>query len=281
MEIDASRSSNLLTGKVMFIAGVGPQMGRGTALVAAREGARIVLTARRPKYIEPVANAIREHGGEALAVRCDLGNRDELAAAVDTAFQHFGRIDAVFYNAAAYDDRNETVDIDDELWQSTMAVNFGGALTLARLTIPSMIRNGGGAFVFNSSAASVVAEDVRLGYGVSKAGLNALTRFIASKYGRDGIRANAILPFVIGGDVGAVASSINCLGRSGTAEEIGNAVAFLCSDLSSIITGEIIHLDGGLFSRAAWPSVAAQRIPPKDQADQLNIHPRGAEDKNP
>jgi NAD(P)-dependent dehydrogenase (short-subunit alcohol dehydrogenase family) len=260
--MDVSGSSNLLAGKVLFIAGVGPQMGTGTALVAAREGASVVLTARREKNIIPVAETIRANGGEALALKCDLANAEDLAAAVEASMERFGKVDTVFYNAAAYDDRNETVDIDEALWQSTMAVNFGGALTLARLTIPSMIENGRGAFVFNSSAASMVAEDVRLGYGVSKAALNALTRFIASKYGRNGIRANAILPFVIGGDVGAVASSINCLGRSGTAEEIGEAVVFLCSDRSSIITGEVIHLDGGLFNRAAWPSVAARRIPP-------------------
>jgi NAD(P)-dependent dehydrogenase (short-subunit alcohol dehydrogenase family) len=129
-----------------------------------------------------------------------------------------------------------------------------------------MMKNGGGAFVFNSSAASLVAEEVRLGYGVTKAGLNAVTRFIAGNYGRQGIRANAILPFVVAGEVGAAAASINCLGRSGTAEEIGDVVTFLLSDRASFITGQIIHVDGGLFSRApyptAMPSTAAKRPPP-------------------
>ncbi len=260
--MEHSRGNGLLEGKVLFVAGVGPQMGKATALVAAREGAHVALAARREKTIKPVAEAIRAGGGQALALQCDLAVEDQITAAIQATMAEFGKVDTVFYNAAAYDDAHETLDIGEELWQKTMAINFRGALSIARLVVPSMVENGGGAFVFNSSAASMVAEDVRLGYGITKAALNALTRFVASRYGRQGIRANAILPFVIGGDVGSVASSINCLGRSGTAEEIGEAVVFLCSDRSSIITGEVIHLDGGLFSRAAWPSVAAQRIPP-------------------
>jgi len=275
--MERSHGSGLLDGKVLFVAGVGPQMGKATALVAAREGAHVALAARREKTIKPVAEAINSAGGRALALQCDLGVEDQITAAIHATIAEFGKVDTVFYNAAAYDDAHESLDIDEELWQKTMAINFRGALSIARLVVPSMTESGGGAFVFNSSAASMVAEDVRLGYGVTKAALNALTRFVASRYGRQGIRANAILPFVIGGDVGSVASSINCLGRSGTADEIGEVVVFLLSDRSSIITGEVIHLDGGLFSRAAWPSVAAQRIPPP-QADhrpsELSTPPR-------
>jgi NAD(P)-dependent dehydrogenase (short-subunit alcohol dehydrogenase family) len=168
----------------------------------------------------------------------------------------------VFYNAGFYDNEHNSIEVDDELWQTTMDVNFNGAHALARLTVPSMLNRGGGSFVFNSSAASLVAGQVRFGYQVAKAGVNALTRFIAAKYGRQGIRANATLPFVVGGEVGAVAGAQNCIGRSGTAEEIGEVVVFLLSDRSSVITGQIIHLDGGLFSRASWPTNAAPYEPP-------------------
>jgi enoyl-[acyl-carrier-protein] reductase (NADH) len=93
--------------------------------------------------------------------------------------------------------------------------------------------------------------------------LNAVTRFVASKYGRQGIRANATLPFVAGGEVGTVAASLNCIGRSGTAEEVGEAVVFLLSDRASLITGQVISLDGGLsFVRSAWPTNAAPFTPP-------------------
>ena len=243
-----------LSGKVLFIAGVGPQMGAATARIAAREGARLALAARSLDQCESVAQEVRALGGEAIALQCDLTDRASLAAAVERAVAALGPIDCVFYNAGFYDNQHDSVHVDEDIWQATMDVNFNGALWLSQLTIPAMIERGGGSFVFNSSAASLVAGQVRFGYQVSKAGVNALTRFIAGKYGRQGIRANATLPFVVGGEVGRVTSSLNCIGRSGTAEEIGEAVVFLLSDRASIITGEVIHLDGGVFARAPWPT---------------------------
>ena len=189
-------------------------------------------------------------GGSALALQCDLGDGAAVRAAVDAVLAEWGRVDAVFYNAASYDHKNTDLEVDEAMWQRAMDVNFGGAMTLTRAVVPSMIAHGGGAFVYNSSGASLQAEDVRPGYGISKSALNALMRFVAAKYGREGIRANAILPFMYEGPgVGAMSS----LGRSGTADEIAEVVAFLCSDRASIITGELIHLDGGISTRAAWP----------------------------
>lgn len=257
-----------LADKILFIAGVGPQMGAATARIAAREGARLVLTARSPGTAEALAREIRDAGGEALALRCNLTDRQSIRDAVEAAVAAYGRIDRVFYNAGFYDNEHGTIETDDDLWQTTMDVNLNGALYLSRLVIPAMAERGDGAFVFNSSAASLVAGQVRFGYQVAKAGVNALTRFIAARYGRQGIRANATLPFVVGGEVGAVAASINCIGRSGQAKEIAEAVVFLLSDRASIITGQVIHLDGGVFARASWPTNAAPFEPPPARADQ-------------
>jgi NAD(P)-dependent dehydrogenase (short-subunit alcohol dehydrogenase family) len=251
-----------LGGKVLFIAGVGPQMGSATARIAVREGAKVALAARGTELSVALSNEIVSAGGEAVAVQCDLTDKQSIRQAIDETIGALGPIDCVFYNAGFYDNEHESIEIDDKLWQTTMDVNFSGALALARLTIPSMVERGGGSFVFNSSAASLVAGQVRFGYQVAKAGVNALTRFIAARYGRQGIRANATLPFVVGGEVGAVAGAQNCIGRSGYAEEIGEAVVFLLSDRASVITGQIIHLDGGLFSRASWPTNAAPYEPP-------------------
>jgi NAD(P)-dependent dehydrogenase (short-subunit alcohol dehydrogenase family) len=263
----------LLAGRTLFLAGVGPQMGAATALIAAREGARVALAARTKDVAEATAEEIRAAGGAALALECDLTKDEEIREAVRRTEADLGPVDAVFYNAGFYDNQHAGIEVDEDLWQMTMDVNLNGALSLARATIPSMVERGRGAFVFNSSAASKVAGEVRFGYQVAKAGLNAVTRFIAGKYGRQGIRANAILPFVTGGQVGSVAASLNCLGRSGTGEEIGEAVVFLLSDRASIITGEVIHLDGGLFARAPWPTTAAPYVrlapgeaPPTDSA---------------
>lgn len=257
-----------LANKVLFIAGVGPQMGSATAKIAAREGAKLVLAARSVDTAEEIAREIRDGGGEAIAVKCDLTERDSIRQAVDAAIAQYGRIDRVFYNAGFYDNEHDSIEVDDDLWQMTMDVNLNGALYLSRLVIPAMAERGDGAFVFNSSAASLVAGQVRFGYQVAKAGVNALTRFIAAKYGRQGIRANATLPFVVGGEVGRATASINCIGRSGQAEEIGEAVVFLLSDRASIITGQVIHLDGGVFARASWPTNAAPFEPPPARTEQ-------------
>jgi NAD(P)-dependent dehydrogenase (short-subunit alcohol dehydrogenase family) len=263
--MDTPPRCGLLEGKVLFLAGAGPQMGAATARIAAREGARVALAARTSDTARETAEAIRAAGGAAAALSCDLRKDEDIRAALEAAEAQLGPIDLVFYNAGFYDNEHASLDIDEDVWRTTMDVNLNGAMTVARLVLPGMIERGGGAFVFNSSAASMRAGEVRFGYQVAKAGLNAVTRFIAGKYGRQGIRANATLPFVVGGEVGSVAASLNCIGRSGTAEEIGEAVVFLLSDRASIITGQVIHLDGGLFVRAAWPTNAApfQAPPPR------------------
>lgn len=253
--LNNSPTSRLLDDKVVFIAGVGPQMGSATARIAAREGARVVLAARSEQAVTKTAGAIQDAGGSVLPLRCDLADADALRHAVEETIAHFGRIDSVFYNAGFYDHEHDSLEIDEEVWAMSMAVNVTSPLLLARLVLPSMLANGGGSFVFNSSGASLAAEDTRLGYGVSKAGLNALMRFIANKYGEQGIRANAIIPSVVWGDLASAVTQLTCLRRSGRAREIGEVVAFLLSDRSSILTGQVIHLDGGMFEKAHWPSL--------------------------
>jgi NAD(P)-dependent dehydrogenase (short-subunit alcohol dehydrogenase family) len=245
----------ILENKVLFVAGAGVKMGAATARIAAREGARVALAARSTAVAQETAQAIRAAGGTAITLRCDLSRAEDIAAAVDATVAELGPINAVFYNAAFYDDQSNDIGIDPDIWRMSLDVNLNGPMTLSRLVMPSMLAHGGGAFVFNSSASSLVADDVRVSYQVTKAGMNAVTRFIAGQYGRRGIRANAIMPFVTEGAVGAAAAAVSCLGRSGTADEIGEAVVFLLSDKASIITGQMIHLDGGLFTRAPWKAL--------------------------
>jgi NAD(P)-dependent dehydrogenase (short-subunit alcohol dehydrogenase family) len=244
----------IIDGKVLLVAGVGPSMGSATARVAAREGAKVALLARRRETSEATVAEIRDAGGTAIALQCDLSEASTVRAVVESITADWGRVDAVFYNAAYYDHNNVDLDVDDETFQRAMDVNFGGAMTLTRAVLPSMLANGGGAFVYNSSGASLQAEEVRPGYGISKSALNALMRFVAGRYGQDGIRANAILPFVYEGPGAELMASMNSLRRSGTAEEIAEVVVFLCSDRASIITGELLHVDGGMSARAAWPT---------------------------
>jgi len=249
----------LLKDKTLFLAGVGPLMGQAVARIAANEGAKIALAARSLTTIAPLANEINKSGGKAICVQCDVTDDQQLALAIEKTNRTLGTITSVFYNAPFYDHAHNTLEIDAELWQTTMDINMMGAMTVARLTVPGMIENGGGAFVFNSSAAGLYADGIRLGYSVSKAGLDAIVRHIARVYGPENIRANSVYPFVMPPEVPPEMAqgftNLNCLRRSGTPEEIGNAVVFLLSDRSSIITGQGIYLDGGLFSRAHWPEM--------------------------
>jgi NAD(P)-dependent dehydrogenase (short-subunit alcohol dehydrogenase family) len=263
-EVNASWERNvtragLLEGKVLFVAGVGPGMGAATAQIAVREGAKVVLAARSADTTAAVAKSVRQAGGEALPLQCDFADRKQVEAAIEKALKAYGRVDAAFYNAAYYDHHQSTLDFDEATWNASMGVNLRGPMELARALIPSMIENGGGSFVFNSSGASFCAESTRLFYGVSKAGLNAVLRFIATNYGKHNIRANGVLPFVFGEEGMETPSwvkRLNGLGRAGSAEEIAEAVIFLCSSRSSMITGDILHLDGGQFAKAMWPTFA-------------------------
>jgi NAD(P)-dependent dehydrogenase (short-subunit alcohol dehydrogenase family) len=254
LEFDVSEPQGMLAGKVLFLAGAGPQIGAATAHIAAYEGATVALAARRLEIAEEIAKSVASAGGSAIALRCDLTRDEDVDAAVAATIAELGPIDTVFYNAAFYDNRQADIDIDDQVWDTSMAVNLDAAVRVARRTVPAMVQRGAGSLVFTSSAASIVAGETRFGYQVSKAGLNAVMRFIAGKYGKAGVRANAVLPFVLEGPVGAAAASLNCLGRSPTADEIADAVVFLLSDRAAAITGQIVHLDGGLFVRAPWPT---------------------------
>lgn len=127
-----------LDGKVLFLAGVGPQMGTATALIAAREGAKVALAARTSKVPEEVAAKIRATGGAAIALQCDLTNESSLRAAILATNEALGPIDCVFCNAGFYDNEHSSIEIDPALWQLTIDVNFNGALLLANLPRPQL-----------------------------------------------------------------------------------------------------------------------------------------------
>ena len=235
-----------------------------------RPSSRLARAQGRPcgtddETTEAVAETfVRTSGGAAIALTCDVGDRDQLTAAVRGTVEQLGPIDVVFYNAVTpirSTTEQDPFELDDASWTSALNVNLRGAAVVAALTIPSMLDNGRGSFVFTSSSSSLVGEEVSLGYGVFKAGLNALTRFIASRYGRQGVRANTVFPFVVQGSSGHPIAALTCLGRSGTPEEVGEVVAFLCSDRAGAVTGQMIHVDCGLQAKAHWPSAFVPEAP--------------------
>ncbi len=198
----------------------------------------------------------KNDGGQALGVSCDLRDENSVIAFVDTAVLEFGGVDCLDHNAAWSHPRLDTDagEVDLDVWQRVIDTNTRGALLLARYAIPHMVERGGGAIVNISSGTSTIGESTRVAYGVSKAAINQLTRHLATRYGRDGIRANAVAPGFILTDTAQAnvpaevrerLANSNPMRRLGQPDDVARVVSFLCSDDASYINGQVIHVDGG------------------------------------
>ena len=245
-----------LEGKVVLLSGGASDIGRATALRLASEGAAVVVGDVSLDGATSVAEEVAAAGGSALGVACDIRREDSVADFVRAAVDTFGGVDCIDHNAAWSHPRLDTDATGVELgvWDRTLEITTRGALLLARHAIPVMAGRGGGSIVTISSGTSTIGESVRVAYGVSKAALNQLTRHLAVRYGREGIRANAIAPgFILTAtaealvpeDVQQRLSGANPLRRLGTPDDIARGVVFLCSDASGYLNGQVLHVDGG------------------------------------
>lgn len=253
-----------LDGKVAIVTGAGSGIGRVTAHCLGRCGALVIATDVREDSAQETASQLISQGHEALAVACDLGVRDEVEYLVQRGIQKFGGIDLLDHNAAWASQRRDTdaTSIELEAWDKTLRVNTRGGLLLAREVIPHMVARGRGAIVNISSGSASIGTSSRLAYGVSKAALNQLTRHLAARYGPQGIRANAVAPGFILTEAAASAITEDLRrllisrtpsARLGTPEDIAHVVAFLLSDRSSFINGQVINVDGGLSIAGTLP----------------------------
>jgi NAD(P)-dependent dehydrogenase (short-subunit alcohol dehydrogenase family) len=245
-----------LEGKVVLLSGGASDIGRATALRLAGAGAAVVIGDVAPEGVQSVAQEVEAEGGQAVGVLCDVRDEDSVAAFVARAVAEFGGVDAVDHNAAWSHPRLDTdaIGVDLGVWERAIAITVRGALLLARHAIPAMAARGGGSIVAISSGTSTIGESTRVAYGVSKAALNQLTRHLAVRYGRDGIRANAIAPgFIltetaavnVPADVRARLAEANPTRRLGMPDDIARVVVFLCSDDAAYINGQVLHVDGG------------------------------------
>jgi meso-butanediol dehydrogenase/(S,S)-butanediol dehydrogenase/diacetyl reductase len=247
-----------LENKVALITGGGSGLGAAVARLFAREGAKVVVTGRRPEPIEAVASEVA-----GVSVAGDTSDPAHAAEAVAAAVSAFGGIDVVVASAGIGIE-GSVGDMDDDQWQRTLDVNLTGPMMITRAALPVMLERGGGSVVLVSSTNSMGAAPDSAAYDVSKAGLNALARAIAVDYGPRGIRANALCPgWIITpmGDesmdeLGAargigrqeaydLATADVPLRRAGTAEEMASCCLFLASDESSIVSGTTLVADGG------------------------------------
>jgi len=248
-----------LDGKIAIITGAASGIGKATARRVAAEGARTVVADLNSDGAKQVADAIVTAGGEASAVRADLGDADSVRAMVAAAVAAYGGLDILHNNAAATR-LAATKDLpvseaDPGVWDETMRVNVRGAMVAIQAAVPYMIARGGGS-VINTASGSGLAGDLRNpAYGASKAALVSLTRYVATEFGRQGVRCNAISPgfIVISEKPGREAVNATMLRhaltpRLGRPEDIAAMVVFLASDESAFITGQNICVDGGMLA---------------------------------
>ena len=260
------------TGKVAIVTGAGSGIGAATARLLASEGAAVTVADIREDAAETVAATIALDGGVARAMRVDVAEPTEVEAMVRTTVAAFGGLDVLHNNAAAIDLNmidQDVVTMDLATWDRVLAVNLTGPMLGCRFAIPAMLERGGGSIVSTASAAAFYGSESMAAYGTSKAGVVALTRYVATAYGDRGIRCNAVAPGVVvsreaqealGGPMGERLrryTTSHLTGRLGYPEEIAIAVAFLASDDSAFVTGEVLRVDGGFTAHA--PTYATDR----------------------
>ncbi len=260
-----------LAGRVAIVTGGGSGIGRATVLALAHEGAAVVVADLSRERTEQVVAEVAAAGGAALAHVVDVADESAVAALVAATVARFGGLDILHNNAAATDwsilgGDGEIAQLDLAIWERSLAVNLRGPFLGCKHAIPAMLKRGRGAIVNTSSASGLTGDLVRTAYGVSKAGVDGLTRYVATQYGKRGIRCNAIAPGVI--ETPALRQNVpaeqialferhHLTPRLGTPEDIAAAVVFLASDDAAFITGQIISVDGGLL--AHHPTVAEVR----------------------
>lgn len=260
-----------LKDKVAMVTGGGSGIGKASCVKLAAEGARVAITDLRLEAAEAVAEEIRSAGGEAFALACDIGQEESIAAAVARAVQQFGRLDILHNNAALLTADSATGDTDilniaTALWDQTMQVTLRGTMLGCRYAIKQMLENGGGAII-NTSSSYGVQPFIRMpAYGVAKAAINMLTQYVATSYGRQNIRCNAVAPSMIYTPALAnlIPQALIDLNKDsaltpflGEPEDVANVVAFLASDEARYLTGQIVHADGG--STVPLPTYADAR----------------------
>jgi NAD(P)-dependent dehydrogenase (short-subunit alcohol dehydrogenase family) len=268
------------SGRVGIVTGAASGLGNCVAARLVAEGAQVAIVDIDGDAANAAADAL---GSNALALPADVSVEADVRTAIGATVERFGRLDLLHNNAAALGadvfprDRGIT-DLDVGVWDRAMAVNARGTMLCCKHAIPEMIRGGGGAIVNTASASALIGEDVHAAYGASKAAVVALTRYVATMHGADGIRCNAIAPGMflspltqqrLSDAQRAAFRAERLVDHEAQPDDIANLVVFLLSDEAAYITGQTSVIDGGTLAHRprhamkAWDAaVASGKVPP-------------------
>jgi NAD(P)-dependent dehydrogenase (short-subunit alcohol dehydrogenase family) len=245
----------LVEDKVALVTGASSGIGRASARLFAREGAKVVVADIDVDGGRDTVEMIHADGGTAIFVKCDVRNDDELESALNVALANYGQLDCAHNNAGVESHLARTIDVTDDEWDRLFDLNLKGVWRCMKHEIPPMVAHGGGAIVNTSSISGLVGSRGLGPYSASKFGVNGLTKASALDYASKNIRINSVCPGVVQTPLldrlidAETLLAETTLGRIARPEEIAEAVVWLCSDRASFITGHNLVVDGGFTAK--------------------------------
>ena len=246
----------LLSEKVAIVTGASSGIGRAAASLFARQGAKVVVGARRADALEQLKEEITRTGGDATALAGDVTSEEYVKALVQCALQRYSRLDIAFNNAGMLGSATSAPELSREEWTRIVDTNLTSGFLCAKHQLPALLETRG-SMIFTSSFVGVtIGMPQTPAYSATKAGLVGLSKALAAEYGPQGVRVNALLPggtetpmageFGDSPEVVEFVNNIHALKRRARPEEIAQSALFLASDMSSFVTGTAMLVDGGV-----------------------------------
>lgn len=247
---------SVLQNKVAIVTGASSGIGRATAKLFAQQGAKVIVAARRQHELDSLVDEIQQTGGEAQALAGDVKSEVYAKALVDFAIQEYNGLDIAFNNAGILGVSDSTPNVSLSAWNETIETNLTSAFLGAKYQLPAMLKSGGSLIFTSSFVGNTIGMPQMAAYSASKAGIVGLTKALASEYGANAIRVNALLPggtdtpmakeFGDSPEMIEFVNSIHVLKRRALPEEIAHSALYLASDASSFTTGTAMLVDGGV-----------------------------------